>query len=335
MPRPRYADAVAGWSFRKGAAVELLSRFVVTESLDGHRVQGRLSVRFQRAVSQELAEQITTGIENEVIAVVNEALCQDGLPFTGEELVAKVKVRSLSASGKGVELRVEALEVAGARGARASSRAAPPSTPGAHLTGTSGVMPAMGARTSRVPPSAADSTGSAARTLWPRVAIASAAGHDPGRFGRLFAPCLRDSTASLVLAALGAVDPACVDRLGLLEARPAPLAMAQLKREAMVSLTAVFLRALVGASVERQAADLLATALLEEALAPEPAPVAELRRYVESPAPLRDLATRAAALLGSPADAFRILSAMAEYGTVLRADLLSTALDVQRQYGAA
>jgi hypothetical protein len=324
---------VAGWSFqRKGAAVELLSRFVAAESLDGQRVQARLSVRFQRAISPDLAEQIIAGIHAEIVAVLNETLCQGGLPFTGEELVSRVKVRSLSASAKGLELRVDALELAGAHGARAPLRGAAAREVTAPDTGTSGVMAAMGSRTSRAPAVGPDATGSGSRTLWPRVTLPDQLGSDPLRLGRLFAPCLRDSTASLVLAALGAVDPACVDRLALLEARPAPLAMAQLKREAMVSLAAVFLRALVGASVARQDADALALALLGDALAPEAAPLADLRRYVESPAPLRELATRAAAILGAPGDAYRILSAMVEYGTMLRADLLSTALEVQRRY---
>jgi hypothetical protein len=134
---------------------------------------------------------------------------------------------------------------------------------------------------------------------------------------------------------LGAIDPAALDRLELLEGRVKSPLLPKLRQEACACLTAVFYRVLLSATVQQAAARELAETACREALAPDPIPSASIQRYTVSATPLRDLAHHVAAALGTPEDAQRLFVAVSSYGTSLRSELVAAAGDVKRLYNAA
>jgi hypothetical protein len=332
-----YTAGVSAWSFpRKGDAVESVARPLSVESLDGQRVRGRLTVRFDRPLAIDVAERQTSDLVAAIAAIIGEEICGGVVPFTGDELVAKVTARARTASARVSSFHVGALELADVTSpaAYASRSTVPPSVApraAGRSSGSSGVMPAVGA-SSRAP---ADAASTAIRTLWARAVPAPSSSITKDRMGRLFAPALRDSTAVAVFAMLAAVDPAALDRLELLEGRARTSLLPQLRREACACLTAAFYRVLVGAAVEQEAAREVSETACREALAPDPLPAAEIQRYLASSAPLRDLAHCAAAALGAPDDTSRLFAALSSYGTTLRADFVTAASSVRRVHGAA
>jgi hypothetical protein len=336
---------VAAWSFpRKGDVVESVARPISVESLDGQRVRGRLTVRFDRPVPMDMAERCGLEIATTVAVIMGEEICEGRVPFGSDELVAKVTGRS-RLNARVASFGFSALEVADIGPPHYSSRPAPPAQrpqsppprsvtpqgrpavpPSHHPSSASGVMPSVGA-TGRP---AADPSSNGVRTLWPRAIGPSQAGLTPDRVGHLFAPALRDSTAAAVFAMLGAADPAALDRLELLEGhRKAPV-LPLLRRETSACIAAALYRVLVGASVEQGVAHEIALMACGEALDPDPAPLAEIQRYEASAAPLRDLAHVAAAALGAPDDGARLFAVVSSYGIALRSELVVAAASVKR-----
>jgi hypothetical protein len=268
----------------------------------------------------------------DVVAVIGELICQGRIPLTQDELAEKVRARSHAAAARVGEVRIEELELVGPSGSpRRESyvsrppSAAPRSEPSSPKSSTSGVMPAVGHRSQKPPaPSSSEPPPAAPRTLWGRAALASA-GMPLARAGQTFSPPLRDSTAAILLTLLLAADPTATDRLELLEGRSLTPILPQLRREACACLTAALFKALVAASFSRAAAAELAEAACREALAPDPMPASEVQRYVGSAAPVRDLAHRAAAILGAPQDAGRLFAAVSAYAASLRPELVGAA----------
>lgn len=327
----RYTTGVSAWSFpRKGDAVESVARPLSVESLDGQRVRARLTVRFDRSLAIDVAERHASEVVGAIAAILGEEICGGVVPFTGDELVARVTARA-RLSPRVSSFHIGALELADVPPPPFRSTIPPAVAERAGRPSGSGVMPAVG--TSSRPPTDAAST--AIRTLWPRAVPSSSSSITKERIGHLFAPALRDSTAVAVFAVLGAVDPAALDRLELLEGRARATILPQLRREACACLTAAFYRVLVGAAVEQAAAREVSEAACREALAPDSLPVAEIQRYLASTAPLRDLAHTAAAALGAPDDTSRLFAALSSYGTTLRADFVTAASNVRRVHGAA
>ncbi len=332
---------VAAWSFqRRGASVESLTRLVSAESLDGHRIRGRLVVRFHRPIAQEAAEQIGADIAREIASIIGEQICQGRIPFGASELVARVRSSTGAVSSRVSEFHVDGLDIVGgtASGRSEPARASAPAPAArsdrpAARTGTSGVMPAVAQPTGR-PASGSEPPGSI-RTLWPRALSAAAPQAPTARIGHLLAPALRDSTAVAMLAMLSAIDPAALDRLELLEGRGGTSLVQQLRRETCGCLAAAFLRALVGVSMSRETAVEVTRSACAEALSPDSLPAAEIERYAGSSAPLRDLAQRSAAILGAPSDAARLFAALTAYAAALRTDFVAAASDVRRLHGAA
>ena len=133
---------------------------------------------------------------------------------------------------------------------------------------------------------------------------------------------------------LGAVDPAALDRLELLEGHHKSPSLPLLRRETCACLAAAFYRILLTASIEQRAAREVAETACGQALAPDALPAAEIQRYVASTAPLRDLAQVAAAALGAPEDTGRLFAVLSSYGSGLRADFVIAASNVKRVHGA-
>ncbi|HEX7672136.1 MAG TPA: hypothetical protein VF395_21220 [Polyangiaceae bacterium] len=337
---------MAAWSFpRKGDAVESVARPISVESLDGQRVRGRLTVRFDRPIPIDAAERCGLEIASTVATIMGEEICEGRLPFGSDELVAKVTARS-RLNARIATFGFSALEVADIGPPQYSARPAPPASrspsPGARSltpqghpaappshkpSSASGVMSSVGGGSARP---AADPAPNGVRTLWPRAIGTSQVGLTTDRIGRLFAPALRDSTAAAVFAMLGATDPAALDRLELIEGHRKALVLPLLRREASACIAAALYRVLMGASVEQGVSHEVALTACGEALDPDPAPLAEIQRYVASAAPLRDLAHVAAAALGAPDDGARLFAVLSSYGSALRSDLVVAASSVKR-----
>jgi hypothetical protein len=321
----------------KGDAIEFVARALSAESLDGQRVRGRVTVRFDRPLPPDVAERHATEVVEAIAAVIGEQICDGSIPFSSEDLVSRVTARARHLSARVSNIQVGALELAdGSFGAQAPARSTfPPSArverPG-RASAASGVMPAM--KPSAASGAPATSVSTAIRTLWPKISAAPTnMGRD--RLGRLLAPALRDSAAVFLFTMLGAADPAALDRLELLEGRGKAPLLSTLRQEACACLAAILYRVLVGVTVPQAAASALAEAACREALAPDPLPAASIQRYVVSTAPLRDLAHSVAAALGTAGDTQRLFAAVSAYGTALRSDLVAAASDVKRIYDAA
>ncbi|HVU00689.1 MAG TPA: hypothetical protein VHE30_03025 [Polyangiaceae bacterium] len=319
---------MSAWSFKKGSALESTSRLIAAESLDGERVRGKLVVHFDRPLPAEVAAEILVTLNRAIETIIGEELCEGRLPFTGEELVDRVRKRARSLPSRISEMRVEGLEllehkatlpsrVSSHPHAHRSDMAAPVPT----STSTSGVMPKV-------------SVESNVRTLWPRATQAVVAGTSTERLVRLFAPALRDSVAVVMMGLFQSLDPSVMDRLELFERRAGSAVADRVREQVCTCLAAAFHRVLVRATVDGAAARALVESMLEDALAPEPPHPEHLERYLESPAPLRELTRVVAAALGVPGDADRMLAAVSAYGMALRPELEGAAGAVKR-LGAA
>lgn len=329
----------AAWSFSRkdGDGVEATSRVVSVRSLDGRLVRCRFGIRFHRAIAKEVAESSADEASMLLAEIIGEEIVQDELPFDGAELVHRVKIRAGNRENRIAAYNVSELDLVPEPGrsnrsggtqptARKPTSNPPPARP-------SGFIPVGRPTPSSMAPtqkSAAPTDGARAHTLWATALAACPHGAGTDRIGQLLSAPLRDSVAQLVLRGSIALEPSSTDRLALLRDRNMERPLSLVVTAAGACLGAALYRVLVAASVpQKEALEIVETAS-QEALGHDAADADTLGRYMSSDAPLKDLARRAAAALGSSDDAPRIFESLSAYAEVLRSDFGEAVRQIHR-----
>lgn len=328
----------AAWSFSRkdGDGVEATSRTVSARSLDGRLVRCKFALRFHRPIARDAAESAADEASMLLAEIIGEEIIQDALPFDGAELVHRVKTRAGNRDNRVAAYNVSELDLVPdpGRTARSGSNQTsgrkptsnpPPARP-------SGFIP-VGKPASSVAPtpkSGPPADGSRAHTLWTTALASCPHGAGTDRIGQLLSAPLRDSVAQLVLRGSIALDPGSADRLALLRDRKTDRPVSLVITAAGACLGAALYRVLVAASLpQKDALEIVETAS-REALGGDAADADTLGRYMSSEAPLKDLARRAAAALGSGDDAPRVFEALSSYAEVLRADFGEAVRQIHR-----
>jgi hypothetical protein len=324
----------AAWSFSRSAH-RPLSRLVSALSLDGLRLASEITIRFTRSLADETADAIADEAARVTSEILGEQIAQGKVPLSRSELLSMVEDRTAQTVGKVAELRIPTLYlVADDGGAHSTSRTraplVPPSTP----------VPGNSALNVTAPPPA--STGlsgqhvisvPSVRTLW-RLALS---GCQPGaavaQLGHLLGPPLRDSAAAVIFRAASVSDPSAFDRMSLFDQKNH--AVVQMQRETTACFLAALFRVFTSGRVSREVIGELVEAAGVTALEPEPIPRHEIGRYATSESPVRDLATRLAAILESPREVREIQNVLTPYCEHLRTDLWHVAHEVRRLRGIA
>lgn len=329
-----------------------ISRQVNARSLDGYRLSAELVVSFRKSADEVVAVQLVDEIARIAAHVLGEQISQGRFPLTGAELADGIRKRMASATSKVTEIEVTPLDRTGAAvqrdsppprqdsGARtaapparkdvtrpSAATPAPSASPPPSRKGTSGSWSAL----PRDPAIGARSSGSALsappRTLWIVSLSKCSPGTSLGEIANALGPALRDSTAALLLRILIAMDPAVTDRLGLFDGRgPVPA----LRTEIGACLAAGFGRLIVITGVEASTATKLALATASRALGNEAPSGPRIESYATSESPIRDLARRAASIVGTPDDAAAMYALLSPYCEALRAHLELVGKEIAR-----
>jgi len=165
------------------------------------------------------------------------------------------------------------------------------------------------------------------RTLW-LVALSQCGPDTPANeIVKLLGLAFRDSTAAAMLRTLLMTDPGAVDRLALLEGcQPMPT----LRTEICACLAAGFSRALMSDGWDPESALRLSERAVAQGLSSSAPPGSQVRSYLAAEAPVRDLARRAANIVGVPTDAASIHAVLSPYCEALRVQFASVANELRR-----
>lgn len=321
----------AAWSFSRGAH-RPLSRLVSALSLDGHRLASEITVRFTRSLADETAGSIADEAARVASEVLGEQIAQGKVPLSRTELLTLVEERTAATVGKVAELRVTALYLVADEPSHSTSRTRAPVAP------SSTPAPSSQANVTAPPATSNGLSGQhvisipkAVRTLWRLALSGCQPGADLAQLGNLLGPALRDSAAVAMLRAASVVEPAAMDRMSLFESKSH--AALQMRREACACFLSALHRVFASGRLDRETIAEILDAAAREALSPEEPPRQEIGRYTASSAPVRELAARLAAILGSPRDAAEIQGALMPYCDHLRTDLWHVAHEVRRLRG--
>jgi hypothetical protein len=323
----------AAWSFSRGAH-RPISRLVSALSLDGLRLASELTVRFTRSLADETAESIADEAARVASEILGEQIAQGKVPLSRSELLSMVEDRTAQTVGKVAELRVTALYLVADDATHSTARTraplVPPATP---------VPPNSNLNATAPPPASTGLSGQhvisvpSVRTLWRLSLTGCQPGADVTQLGHLLGPALRDSAAAVIFRAAAVADPSAIDRMALFD--PKNQAVVQMQREATACFLAALFRVFTSGRVERDMISVIIESAGATALEPAPLPRHEIGRYSTSEGPVRDLATRFAAILESPRDWREIQSALTPYCEHLRTDLWHVAHEVRRLRGIA
>src|SRR5436190_2030944 len=181
----------AAWSFSRKDGVEATSRLVSIRSLDGRLVRCRFALRFQRAITKDVAESAADEASMLLAEIIGEEIVQDALPFDGAELVHRLKARGGNRDGRVAAYNVSELDLVPdpSRSPRPGGNHSPSRKPASNPPPArpSGFIPVGRSSSPSVPATrpSAPSGSARAHTLWATALASCPTGAGTDRIGQL------------------------------------------------------------------------------------------------------------------------------------------------------
>jgi hypothetical protein len=303
-----------------------VTRSVASVTLDGRKLTAEVSILLYRAMGRGDAEALATQVAGIVDDILSAQIVQGQAPLTAGELEALTLAKA-KGLGKVARVRITSLRLsvppasAHVPTARPAPTKPPDRVPSSHESGTRpgpthqassppgsrapipSRQPAAGAAMpSRQPISGAPGPSRPASSA-PPLAVAAQPSERPAAvqgFGAALALPLRDAAARAVLSSLSVITTGRVDRLSLLEGKPpAP----ELCREVCACFAATIYGECVARGESHKIAAAKVEAVCQHAFPDAAGPSAtEIGFYIAIVAPLSELASRIASIVGCERD---------------------------------